>query len=325
MEKTVIFLSLLSLFFQSLPMDHRVAMKKMHEQYEQPESYKADDRPILDGESQIHHRQHLILDCAGSSGWSKKFVGLALCTMLVCAEAAPILESGSRTSKSHEDDAVTLRQTHESNPFAKVANSTTPFFYDDGDRCYPKSADGGTLAQHILKMDLYPQSRYFFDFQDYCKRASAHINKLINAGMPVDESYNGITPLVAAVKSGFPSVVDALLKTGARADAADEAGLTALDKTIIYSMPLVEKSGSGDFTNLDFIHDFCYRDSIQLLMEHLHLNEFYLKDRVAYLVDQTYKNKSAKQKNNFRRKFMQNMCPIVLYSEMVDLRAIYED
>ena len=310
-------------------MDHRVAMKKMHEQYEQPESYKADDRPVRDGESQIHHRQHLILDCAGSSGWSKKFVGLALCTMLVCAEAAPILartEPRPRTSQLHEDDAVTLRQAHESNPFAKVANSTTPFFYDDGDRCYPKSTNGGTLAQHILKMDLYPQSRYFFDFQDYCKRASAHINKLINAGMPVDESYNGITPLVAAVKSGFPSVVNALLKTGAKADAADEAGLTTLDKTIIYSMPLVEKSGSGDFTHLDFIHYFCYRDSIHLLMEHLHLNEYYLKDRVACLVDQVYKNKSAKQRNNFRRKFMQStLCPRTLYSKMVDLRAIYED
>ena len=150
MEKTVIFLSLLSLFFQSLPMDHRVAMKKMHEQYEQPESYKADDRPVLDGEPRLTHRQNLILACAGSSGWGKKFVGLALCTMLVCAEAAPIFsptEPDYRTLQAHENDEMSPEKYSTSHCHA---NATKP----NSLRCRGAINDYGVLLIAKANPDL---------------------------------------------------------------------------------------------------------------------------------------------------------------------------
>ncbi len=155
MKKTVIFLSLASLFFQNLPMDHRVDMKKMHEQYQkQLQSYKVAEQKSLKDKSRATHHQSLIADYAGSGRLSKKFVATTLlCSMLVTASA---LSYKACPCKTREYKGVEVTGW-----CLPIKNSTT--VYDDGKHCYRERADcflkraNSKTSQHPIFSDLlYP-------------------------------------------------------------------------------------------------------------------------------------------------------------------------
>ncbi len=311
MQKIVAFLLLPSLFFQSLPMDHRVAMKKMHEQYEQPENYKADDRPILAGEPRLPHRQNLILDCAGSSGWGKKFMGLALCTILITAEAAPVFaRTKSHQTRSHKDTPVRLRQSRALDQFS-TANSTLPID-DDGTRCLEPASDyrqvcakkpecisvdirSGVLWHHIETMygRIYDISEISGSLEQMChetEAANRDLVKLLKCGAVPDERSEHGTPLMEAAIGGFAPFISTLLKAGAKADAVDRNGFTALDWAILSSMPPNNPFAIVPWLTTRAFREPGRRQCVEFLMEHLHLEKAAVQERIVTLVEQLKKN-----------------------------------
>jgi len=120
MKKLFLTLFCSIVIFQTSAMQYRVAAKKMHERVQkQSRSYKVPEQQLVPGEPREAHRPSL--GYAGPCSWRTQLIGAALCTMLLCAEAAPVFaqaRSNPHVPRSQEDDTSSC---HTLDQFGKTA------------------------------------------------------------------------------------------------------------------------------------------------------------------------------------------------------------
>lgn len=165
-----------------------------------------------------------------------------------------------------------------------------------------------TLLQHISKISdriycIGETSSCLEQMLHEVEIADTALATLIERGASIEESTaNGVTPLMAASRNGLAPFVARLLKAGAKADAIDKDGFTALDYAIAYSIPPVQ---TNIFAFIPWAVTYQFRAPgrrvcVQLLRNHLHLEKVAVQERLAELIERLRKDEPTAYKNKLR-------------------------
>jgi|GEM_PF-6927361 len=252
MKKLALILFGLAINFQAVAMQsHRVAMAKMHARsgHQTQAPYNVDDQLDRLGEPRETHRPSFIGGYSRSCSWRKQLIGAALCTMLLCAEAAPIFNQ----VRPHRSTSHAIRG-HVVEAVEEIANTTragrADDFDDDGTCCLAAAADYQQLCsvkhahQQIKKegaRELSAQEREDREIAElmhdaeigYKAGVKARVKSLfgddtlwhlVNA-----KDHSGRTVLMHAAMYGQEGIIKFLLEHGADASMRDFGHATAAD------------------------------------------------------------------------------------------------